>query len=523
MAENDETKIVKEVQPIDVMINGVSTYAEIDAMEQAEEAAEEIEKDVRIFPVLANNIMRSQDEIDKPGKLTALGVEFVYRVKKLMGGKEEKAVSMKTEGGIAFPAADFAYVPDPATPSTWKLRLSEGRPGNITIAQLGRAAAAFSSGGFRGNKVQIPEDKVAGVKTRIRNEYKKLNAEAPASVKSVNGMMVYKEKDTYYWIANYSNNFRDDDNPSEIISSQSHKNFVKQVSAGVFDLPELQIWHEKSMTIGKAIDVMYDEHEDGSLFALAYGYFFKGMEPVAEALSKVEDLKMSHGMPGISIKRDQNDPSIIIEHQTKEISVLPGYAAANRWTQFNSITEEKSMTIPVEKREAVKEQLGIDENVLQMIEANNSAVAAKNLTEQIEMKQKDEPAPEQQEQPVDEKEEQEVDPLSLPATRKEVIEAVQVIASELTKSINERFANLELKQKSDEEIIAEKATSAPAFSIAAVLQAQRASQSETTKMKQGERSNGPVEAKDKSTTVPGMFQQGMNIKQIMENIVNQGS
>jgi hypothetical protein len=100
---------------------------------------------------------------------------------------------------------------------------------------------------------------------------------------------------------------------------------------------------------------------------------------------------------------------------------------------------------------------------------------------------------------------------------------VQVIASELTKSINERFANLELKQKSDEEIIAEKATSAPAFSIAAVLQAQRASQSETTKMKQGERSNGPVEAKDKSTTVPGMFQQGMNIKQIMENIVNQGS
>ena len=59
-----------------------------------------------------------------------------------------KQAQMKTEGGVQYPATDFAYVPDPEKASTWKLRLSETRPGNVTRAQLGRAAAAFSPGGF---------------------------------------------------------------------------------------------------------------------------------------------------------------------------------------------------------------------------------------------------------------------------------------------------------------------------------------------------------------------------------------
>ena len=47
----------------------------------------------------------------------------------------------------------------------------------ITKAQLGRAAAALSPGGYRGNKVQIPEADIAGVKRKIRAAYRALGVE----------------------------------------------------------------------------------------------------------------------------------------------------------------------------------------------------------------------------------------------------------------------------------------------------------------------------------------------------------
>ena len=64
----------------------------------------------------------------------------------------------KTENGVAFPARAFAFVPDAEKPSTWKLRVWEDLEKKVTVRQLGRAAAAFSPGGFRGQRVQIPED-----------------------------------------------------------------------------------------------------------------------------------------------------------------------------------------------------------------------------------------------------------------------------------------------------------------------------------------------------------------------------
>jgi len=83
----------------------------------------------------------------------------------------------KTEDGESYPASAFAYVPDPDKPSTWKLRLWEDPEKKVTKAQLGRAAAALSPGGFRGNKVDLPSNAVAGVKAKIRAAYKKLGVE----------------------------------------------------------------------------------------------------------------------------------------------------------------------------------------------------------------------------------------------------------------------------------------------------------------------------------------------------------
>ncbi len=89
---------------------------------------------------------------------------------------KEQAV-MKTEDGVKFPAEAYAYVPDSEKPSTWKLRLWEDLDKKITKVQLGRAAAALSPGGFRGQKVAMPGDDLAAVKRKIRAAYRVLDVE----------------------------------------------------------------------------------------------------------------------------------------------------------------------------------------------------------------------------------------------------------------------------------------------------------------------------------------------------------
>ncbi len=89
---------------------------------------------------------------------------------------KEQAVT-KTEDGIKFPAAAYAYMPDAEKSSTWKLRLWEDLDKKVTRAQLGRAAAALSPGGFRGQKVAIPSADLPAVKRKIRTEYRKLDVD----------------------------------------------------------------------------------------------------------------------------------------------------------------------------------------------------------------------------------------------------------------------------------------------------------------------------------------------------------
>jgi len=83
----------------------------------------------------------------------------------------------KTEDGIEFPKEAYLYVPDAEKSSTWKLRIWEDLETKVTKTQLGRAAAAFSPGGFRGNKVELPPEDVKGVKDKLKSLYKELGVE----------------------------------------------------------------------------------------------------------------------------------------------------------------------------------------------------------------------------------------------------------------------------------------------------------------------------------------------------------
>jgi hypothetical protein len=288
---------------------------------------------------------------------------------------------MKTEGGVKYPASDFAYVPDVDKPSTWKLRMSEGQPGNITKAQLGRAAAAFSPGGFRGQKVEIPSGDVAKVKAKIRAEYSKLGVEVddiPPAIKE-RELMVYKSGDTYRWAAIYSNNYRDRDNPPEIISKAAHQDFVRAVDAGEWPYPEVAWWHVKNKPLGKADLVFWDNSTN---CAWAAGDFVS--KEVADAIAGCSiPLAVSHGMPRKEIERDPQDDTVITRYRSAEISFLPARVAANLLTGIYS--KETDMNED-QKLEELRQVSGLDPKILgaeKKAEAEEAKLESKEVKEEV--------------------------------------------------------------------------------------------------------------------------------------------
>lgn len=295
---------------------------------------------------------------------------------------------IKRENGIDYPARDYAFVPDPLLPSTWKLRLTE-TPGKVTVAQLARAAAALSPGGFRGNRADIPDSALAAVKRRIRAEYRRLGVpenRIPNAVKeaSAGKFEVWKQADGQYrWFAAYSNNFRDNDFPPEIISAESQETFVKMVDAEIVPYPELWHWHIPGTRWGQA-----DFLDFVNGVAIAGGTIDPGREKEAEALARMEEVAVSHGMPSSVIMRDPLDDSVITRHVTREISPLPRWAAANKLTDFVVFkTGEKSiMGLDQAKKDHLR-ALGFDDARIEAIEQYVEAVSKSAQAAGIESKE----------------------------------------------------------------------------------------------------------------------------------------
>lgn len=90
---------------------------------------------------------------------------------------------IKTEDGNEYTAEDYLYVPDPEKPSTWKLRIAEYVDGRkqVTARQVGRAIAALSPGGFRGNRVELPDEAVSQVKAKLRRLWRQFHQDADES------------------------------------------------------------------------------------------------------------------------------------------------------------------------------------------------------------------------------------------------------------------------------------------------------------------------------------------------------
>lgn len=413
---------------------GLTSFAELEQAMAEEERVGEMRDLISAYPTLASNILWSPDIEDKPTALKALADELGERLQNVSTEKEMK-------------------------PNFFER----------IVSAVKERLQPTGSPGSRGKEAPEPDN---------------------------SGMMIFKEGDQYRWICRYSNNFRDRDRPSEILSAESHRNFVEMVDKGLAPYPELWLWHVPEWKIGQATWVSYDD----AGFAMAAGYFDKGREAVAEWLSTKEDIAVSHGMPPKSVVRDGSDPSVIVQYQTAEISPLPSWAAANALTSFSTLTKEADMAIPAKKREYLIKDWGIPEEALASLEAVNelTATSAKELgleskeseaveqaaeptaeaTVEAEVPAEETPAVETPAEPATETKEE--DPQNGFPTRKEVAEAVvnifmptlnkqnEAIESVL-KQVSDLAAVVASMQKTDEEKVANLAKETPMASLSAMI------------------------------------------------------
>ncbi len=105
----------------------------------------------------------------------------------------------KTDNGMEFPPDAYLVVPDPDKPSTWKLRIWETPESKVTVAQLGRAAAALGPG-FRGNRVDLPEEERRRAARELIRLYRKMDVEdsdIPGYLWEIAGMRAPKFTEEY--------------------------------------------------------------------------------------------------------------------------------------------------------------------------------------------------------------------------------------------------------------------------------------------------------------------------------------
>ena len=422
----------KHYDEIDVYVpGGVTSFAELDKVRDAEYAVSDMKSTAEDFKGLINNIIWCDDVEDKATAINALSNEFAARIK--------------------------------------------GETSNVNDRY--RVVDAFNG------KSEDPEKEATLIDT-ITGAAKKWYAEAfgkepaPEPDSDKNALMVWKQTDDRYrWLAVFSNKYRDDDRPPEILSEAAHKEFAGAVKDGDWPYPELRHWHVPGTRWGMSDWIEYD---DGIGFILASGLVDEGHEKEAEALASAsKKIKVSHGMLRKEMVRDAEDDTIITRYRTTEISDLPGWAAANPLTGFSIFgQEEKAM------RDDIKQYLqeaGMAGERIAEVETELAGLA-KQATEEREFKAQPEADPEpvvQQAKEAEPKPEAEVekDAKAPDLNKEEIAEAIVAAVepatakavqplTETIEALEKRLADLE---RSDEVKVTEKAEATPAASLADLI------------------------------------------------------
>lgn len=276
-------------------------------------------------------------------------------------------------------------------------------------------------------------------------------------------LMVWKEGHRHRWFAVYSNKYRDQDVPPEILSSKAHKEFVEAVDTGAASYPELWHYHVRGSRWGVADWLAFDQSTG---FSLASGTVDLGHEKEAEAIMALpEPLAVSHSLE--VLERNKEDNTIIESYRTSEISDLPVAAAANKLTGFTlSKGVQSPMTIPAEKKAHLL-KVGLTPERIGEIETDLAGKAKTAEAAGLQSKEAAAPAPPAPDlEPAPEGE-------PTPAPWAADLAALRVeMASALTDVISGQKAitkAIELLAQADEARIVKAAANTPALSIAALV------------------------------------------------------
>jgi len=259
----------------------------------------------------------------------------------------EKAT--KTDGGRKFSSSAYLFVPDAEKPSTWKIRIEE-TPGNVTVTQLGRAAAALSNGGFRGNPTQDISDERSAMAKKLIGLYRKhdvADADIPDYLFDIAGVKPRGEK---AWAFAPSTSFKAYQQPDgrtrwSLITSGAFEDRDGEILSHAYlaDALEyaeasghrgtLNFWHVKNSDIG-VCDFQMLMGQPGLLFETglfddtpagrkAAAYY---TDHAPETGASLEFLWIDRTPDGV-----YNPPGVIVRR-----SLLPRSAAAFPWSIFSS-------------------------------------------------------------------------------------------------------------------------------------------------------------------------------------------
>lgn len=182
-------------------------------------------------------------------------------------------------------------------------------------------------------------------------EYKEIEAELGIKAQ-VKALSIFKQADGRLRIVGVaSNNYRDRDNPPEIITEAAHKEFMAYLDANPDRAPEFWHWHTRGTKYAKADGW---EYSDG--MTIYTGLVDIGKEKEAMAAAESGDVGMSHGFFPLGYDKAHN---LITKYRTFEVSDLPKSRAANPFTSFNVVKKEAGMAFSEAKKSYFTDKLGV--------------------------------------------------------------------------------------------------------------------------------------------------------------------
>ena len=165
--------------------------------------------------------------------------------------------------------------------------------------------------------------------------------------------MGFKALGNGWWLAAYTNNF--EDVQAEILSLKAHDLYISRLKEGFTPYPDLCLWHEfESTVIGKAVDIDRYGH-----VVVAIGKFSEDEKGKTAEQYYLKNRKVRHELShGFTYPKWALKNGVYHDYNTFEISVLPAGMAANPYTSFEAIEQERKMALSEQKKNYFTSVLG---------------------------------------------------------------------------------------------------------------------------------------------------------------------